>query len=249
VAVPFNRMLKNGASGRDPFVFHLPTSEFRLQIMPLAFESLSHGTIAFGFFNIESDMLLLDRYFFFAGDFCDCVTALACPAAGGEMLRHAYVFDRSGDIGDLMGAIHGVRYTGFIGEVYRRFPFPAEPAGFKQMADGWKTRDIMLGIISHYAVRRDIEMAVTPEACGIEIGDYRFSRAEFHELLKYVWRGGYPRWKNGVRPEYVLHMADAACKSAGALFAGISFSTKAPEPRETERAANGFSDPVVGGKR
>jgi hypothetical protein len=34
--------------------------------MPLAFESLSHGTIAFGFFNIESDMLLLDRYFLFA---------------------------------------------------------------------------------------------------------------------------------------------------------------------------------------
>ena len=29
--------------------------------MPLAFESLSHGTIAFGFFNIESDLLLLDR--------------------------------------------------------------------------------------------------------------------------------------------------------------------------------------------
>jgi len=28
--------------------------------MPLAFESLSHGTIAFGFFNIESDMLLLE---------------------------------------------------------------------------------------------------------------------------------------------------------------------------------------------
>ena len=34
--------------------------------MPLAFESLSHGTIAFGFFNIESDMLILDRYFLFA---------------------------------------------------------------------------------------------------------------------------------------------------------------------------------------
>ena len=38
--------------------------------MPLAFESLSHRTIAFGFFNIESDMLLLDRYFLFAEDFC-----------------------------------------------------------------------------------------------------------------------------------------------------------------------------------
>ena len=29
--------------------------------MPLAFESLSHGTIAFGFFNIDSDMLLLEK--------------------------------------------------------------------------------------------------------------------------------------------------------------------------------------------
>lgn len=38
--------------------------------MPLAFESLSHGTIAFGFFNIESDMLLCDRYFLFADEFC-----------------------------------------------------------------------------------------------------------------------------------------------------------------------------------
>ena len=35
--------------------------------MPLAFESLSHGTVPFGFFNIDSDTLLLDRYFFFAG--------------------------------------------------------------------------------------------------------------------------------------------------------------------------------------
>jgi hypothetical protein len=30
--------------------------------MPLAFESISHGTIAFGFFNIDSDMLLLEQY-------------------------------------------------------------------------------------------------------------------------------------------------------------------------------------------
>lgn len=37
--------------------------------MPLAFESISHGTLPFGFFNIESDMLLLDHYFFFASDY------------------------------------------------------------------------------------------------------------------------------------------------------------------------------------
>jgi hypothetical protein len=81
----------------------------------------------------------------------------------------------------------------------------------------------MRGIISHYAVRRDIEIAVTPVASDIQIGDYRFSRAGFHVLLKYVWRGGNPRWKKGVRPEYVLNMAEASSKSAGALFAGISF--------------------------
>ena len=45
--------------------------------MPLAFESLSHGTIAFGFFNIESDMLLLDRYFLFAEDFCSYLKNIA----------------------------------------------------------------------------------------------------------------------------------------------------------------------------
>jgi hypothetical protein len=34
--------------------------------MPLSFESRSHGPVAFGFFNIESDMLLLERTFFSA---------------------------------------------------------------------------------------------------------------------------------------------------------------------------------------
>ena len=31
--------------------------------MPLEFESLSHGKMAFGFFNIETDMILLNEYF------------------------------------------------------------------------------------------------------------------------------------------------------------------------------------------
>ena len=44
--------------------------------MPLTFESLSHGTIAFGFFNIESDLLLCDRYFLFADDFCANIVAM-----------------------------------------------------------------------------------------------------------------------------------------------------------------------------
>ena len=34
--------------------------------MPLPFLSRSHGAIAFGFFNIESHLLILDQVFFFA---------------------------------------------------------------------------------------------------------------------------------------------------------------------------------------
>ena len=45
--------------------------------MPLAFESMSHGTIVFGFFNIETDMLLLERYFIFGTDFCQLIEDMA----------------------------------------------------------------------------------------------------------------------------------------------------------------------------
>ena len=48
--------------------------------MPLAFDSISHGSIAFGFFNIESDMLLCDHYFLFADEFCRYVEDIAINA-------------------------------------------------------------------------------------------------------------------------------------------------------------------------
>ena len=110
--------------------------------MPLAFESLSHGTIAFGFFNIESDMLLCDRYFFFAEDFCRNIADMA--DRGGDQVYQAnwpvWLIEAADDIGDLMGAIHGVRYTGFIGELYCRYPFPRQPEEFKQNPAGPQTR-------------------------------------------------------------------------------------------------------------
>ncbi|MCU0605711.1 MAG: hypothetical protein MUC33_24000 [Desulfobacterales bacterium] len=169
--------------------------------MPLAFESLSHGTVAFGFFNIESDLLLLDRTFFFAADFCSLIITMAAGDSESCLLKPAWLIEPPAAIGDLMGAIEGTRYTGFIGEVYQRFPFPEEPSGFIQKPGGWKTRPILLE----------------------PIGDYRFSRPGFHELLDYVWRGGYPRWENGVRPDYVRHMMQAAQESSSAIFAGAVF--------------------------
>ena len=193
--------------------------------MPLAFESLSHGTIAFGFFNIESDMLLFDRYFIFAVDFCTYKGDIA-DNAGEQLYRASWrvqVIEKAEDIGDLMGAIHGVRFSGFIGELYRHFPFPQQPEKFKQNPEGAQTQSLVAEMISKYAKAQEIAVAADPETMEIELGVYRFSHILFQELLKYVWRGGYPRWKNDNRPAYVLEMKNKVMRNGSGVFSDIEF--------------------------
>ena len=191
--------------------------------MPLAFESISHGTIAFGFFNIESDMLLLDRYFIFASDFCSNIGNMAEHA--GDRSYHAawpvHIIDAAEDIGDLMGAIHGVRFTGFIGHLYRRFPFPQQPKDFRQNPNGFRTRTLVSGIIGKFAESREIPVGTSPDETYIDIGDYRFSRPQFQELIKYVLRGGYPRWKDEIKPGYVNEMKEKIILNSSGLFRNL----------------------------
>ena len=194
--------------------------------MPLAFETLSHGTIAFGFFNIESDMLLCDRYFLFADDFCRYVEDMA-ENTGEQFYRASWrvqVIDEAEDIGDLMGAIHGVRFTGFVGELYRRFPFPRQPQEFKQNPEGAQTRSLVTEIISKYAQTQAVQVTVDNEKMETEIGIYRFTRNQLQELLKYVWRGGYPRWKNEIRPAYVSEMKNKVMLNRTGVFSNIDFN-------------------------
>jgi len=176
--------------------------------MPLAFNSLSHGTIAFGFFNIDSDMLLLENYFLFATDFCRYVGDLTENFRKGkfEAKWQIYIIAEQAQIGDLMGAIHGIRNTGFIGDIYRKFPFPQNAESFKQKPDGYRNQAIVAELISGYARQIHISFKVGKRAREIEIGEYKFSRKDFEEMIKYVWRGGYPRWKNDIRPDYILTM-------------------------------------------
>jgi len=195
--------------------------------MPLAFESLSHGTIAFGFFNIESDMLLCDRYFLFADDFCGCVGELAenCDSLTWRSFRRVYCIESEEEIGDLMGAVHGMRFTGFIGELYRRFPFPEKAEDFKQNPQGFKTRVEVERLIAVFA--RELQIAVEAADGGrqVSIGDYRFSRSQFQQLIGYVWRGGYPRWKDGTRPAYVIEMQEKIKQNPRGLFRGMQFES------------------------
>lgn len=192
--------------------------------MPLSFLSLSHGEIPFGFFNIESDLLLLSRVFFFAADFCRAVTGLSSqsPQADRAAALTGYHLN-PGDIGDLHGAIQAVRFTGFIGEIYRLFPFPEDPRNFKQNPEGYRTRERVERIVQGYSPKRSIFFGLEQGGQSIRIGDVRFDREGFGRLLRYVWLGGYPRWRKGIRPAYVQAMKEAVELSDNPLLKGMVF--------------------------
>ena len=179
--------------------------------MPLAFESISHGTIAFGFFNIDSDMLLLDRHFFFSTQFCHHVEKLAMldPLSLFSSSWKGYVISDPDQIGDLMGAIHGIRHMGFIGDVYRRFPFPKKDIDFKQKPEGDQTQDLMVAMIQKYGAPVDIPFVFDPSTEQMAIGPYQFTLGQFNALIRYVWLGGYPRWRDDAPPAYVIRMKAA----------------------------------------
>lgn len=190
--------------------------------MPLLFESISHGEVPFGFFNIETDMILLNNYFFFASDVSDHIAELAKIDSDkpGETSWKSYIL-KPEQIGNLMGAISGIDLRGFIGKVYSRFPFPHEPERFKQSPEGFKNRGIIEDIVVRYANPSDIKVIIDRKAWTIMIGEYLFSRYGFHELIRYLWLGGYPRWKDGIRPDYIIKMKDKVERSNNPLFDGI----------------------------
>jgi hypothetical protein len=193
--------------------------------MPLAFESTSHGSFAFGFFNIRSDMLLLEDRFFFATDFCAWMTGLAARGEEGVFGEtwDVWTIDRPEAIGDLMGAIRGIRFTGFIGETYRRHPFPADPSSFAQAPEGDGTQAEYAEMIAGYARRGAIRFEARRETGVVSIGDIEMTAAVFCDLVRYVWRGGYPKWRDSVRPPYVLEMRRAVEGGSCWLFRGMSW--------------------------
>ena len=197
--------------------------------MPLAFHSLSHGTIAFGIFNIETDLLLLENLFFFAPDFCGAVGSLTQMQTHESRRAHlpGYCIDRPGDMGNLMGSIHGTNLGGFIGHVYRLYPFPRNPEDFKQKPYGNARRAAVEEILTHWARSIRIPIAWEAGAQTVKIADFTFSAAVFRELVAYVWQGGMPGWQDNARPEYVMVMRDSIKGSMAPLFAGLRLE----EPR------------------
>jgi len=179
--------------------------------MPLPFPSRSHQTVAFGFFNIEIDMMLLEELFFFAEPFCNAVAALlASPRAqAGAARLPGWRMDSPAAAGNVNLAISGADLSGFIGETYRRFPFPERPEDFRQKPHAQGNRAWAEETIRRYARPLHIRMVRDLDAGIIAIGDYQFHEPSFGSLIAYVDRGGYPRWEGDLRPPYVTAMLRA----------------------------------------
>jgi hypothetical protein len=193
--------------------------------MPLEFESISHGRIAFGFFNIETEMVLLNHYFLFARDLCHYVVQAAQKNEKTyEASWEVYQIENGADIGNLMGAIYGIDHRGFIGEVYKLFPFPREREEFKQKPEGFKIRPTIEELVRKCAKKINIPFTINLKDDRIGIGEYFFNKKSFHKLIQYIWVGGFPRWKDEIPPDYVMAMKKKIEVSENSLFEGLLLS-------------------------
>ncbi|BBO91834.1 hypothetical protein DSCOOX_50140 [Desulfosarcina ovata subsp. ovata] len=188
--------------------------------MPLQFESITHGVIAFGFFNIESDLLLLENNFIFADEFCRNIIALTenLSEKGFSDRWNVWQIEKGPEMGDLMGAMHGIHRSGFFGALYQKYPFPRRKMDFKQKTEGWKTQAEVKAILQDYGRLTVLPVHVEPVEERVHIGDYAFTKRVFQALINYVWEGGYPKWKDGKRPEYVTEMAECIKEKKLSLF-------------------------------
>jgi hypothetical protein len=187
--------------------------------MPLAFPSQSHGTIAFGFFNIETDLLLLEQLFFFADRFCQAIIDLS-ERKGESQSELRFDGFRIIDpflIGNLHGAIQGIDLSGFIGATYQKFPFPSDPKGFKQKPYGAKNQEYMRDLILKYGKPAAIRIIWDQDSAKVSLDEYLFDQAVFTMLIAYVDQGGYPRWQDGIQPDFVHSMMKTLKKTSSPL--------------------------------
>jgi hypothetical protein len=186
--------------------------------MPLSFKTINHGEIPIGFFNIDSDMFLINNYFIFASELCQAITVWANGKDNCTTELEMYIIESQDEIGNLMGAINGLVFTGFIGELYKLYPFPKRPEDFKQKPEGYKTQKQVEELIKKFGKKEQIKIEISKSEETISIGEYKFNPRQFHEVIAYIWRGGMPMWRDGERPEYVNEMMKAIMSSTHWLF-------------------------------
>jgi len=191
--------------------------------MPLGFHSMSHGVIAFGFFNIETDLLLMGQHVFWCRDFCELITDLAGtePHKWFQAWLKTWYVASPADLGDLHGAIAGRSQHGLMGEIYRRWPFPQDTAGFKQKPAGAAPQSEVQGIIERFGQDQELKVNADLETAMLAVGEYEFSPEGTRALVDYVWRGGMPGWLGGERPDYLWEAAANWRQAISPFVAGL----------------------------
>jgi len=76
-------------------------------------------------------------------------------------------------------------------------------------------------LIQKYAKRTRIPFVINLKSDNIAIGEYVFRRTVFQELIRYIWLGGFPRWRDEIRPDYVMEMKRKIEQSNHLLFEDI----------------------------
>ena len=85
-------------------------------------------------------------------------------------------------------------------------------------------RPVVEAMIAEYAARTPIRFKAEKGRGTVSVGEYLFAVEGFHRLIEYVWLGGYPRWRDAVRPACVLEMKENIEASRNWLFRGILLS-------------------------
>ena len=117
-----------------------------------------------------------------------------------------------------MGAIHGVRHTGFIGDTYLKYPFPPSQEDFRQNPKSSNTQAEFRQMIEKYAVKKTIPFRTDNGSGEISIGDFVFDLPGFGELIEYVIVGGMPRYRDEIKPGYVTEMIEKIRNSPSLFF-------------------------------
>ncbi len=83
--------------------------------------------------------------------------------------------------------------------------------------EGFNTQKIVNEEIDKFSKQTELIVNFSKEE-KIKIGPYLFDIPAFHELIRYVWQGGYPRFKDEIRAQYVLDMEEVIQKSQNSFF-------------------------------
>ena len=94
---------------------------------------------------------------------------------------------------------------------------------FKQNPKCFETRKDVELLLKKYAKTQSIVFKIDKKIGEVLIGEYKFTKNVFYELILYVWQGGLPRWKDNIQPDNVVEMKEKILASSNSLFDDIRF--------------------------